>query len=277
MISTAEDREGERRGRPSAGARSRRAHAVQPRLAWPSWRMRGQSTRGPMPPSSAGSSVIDDEDGDERDQHAADSRRERSPGTGRTTSATSPIATVRPDSTTARPAVGHRDDHGVVVVAPARALLAPAGDDQQRVVDRDAEADEGDEELDDERDVGDVGERRGSRGASRGSRRRRSAAGRTRASEANTNASTAERPEGPEERLQEDPGPLPDSSLFGELPQAREAGSACRAAARPASTCVGVRGDLGQRRSCVSTGVIQVGVGACGRRAVIRCGSRVLA
>ncbi len=50
---------------------------------------------------------------------------------------------------------GHHDR--VVVVPPVRALLAPSGDDEQRVVDRDAEADERDEELHDEAHVGDVG------------------------------------------------------------------------------------------------------------------------
>ena len=39
------------------------------------------------------------------------------------------------------------------------AFLAPADHDEQRVVDRDAEPDQRDEELDDERDVGDAGER----------------------------------------------------------------------------------------------------------------------
>ena len=38
-------------------------------------------------------------------------------------------------------------------------LLAEAEDHQQRVVDRNAEADERDEELDDDRDIGDVGQR----------------------------------------------------------------------------------------------------------------------
>ena len=82
----------------------------------------------------------------------------RSPGTGRTTSATSPMATVSPESTTARPAVSTAVTTARGVVRPVRPLLAPAGDEQQRVVDGDPEADEGDEELDDERDVGDVRE-----------------------------------------------------------------------------------------------------------------------
>jgi hypothetical protein len=48
---------------------------------------------------------------------------------------------------------------GVGVVTPVLALLAPAVDDEQRVVDRHAEAHEGDEELHDEADVDGVGER----------------------------------------------------------------------------------------------------------------------
>ena len=52
---------------------------------------------------------------------------------------------------------GH--DRVLVGHAAALALLAPADDDEQRVVDRDAEPDQRDEELDDHRDVGDGGER----------------------------------------------------------------------------------------------------------------------
>ena len=47
----------------------------------------------------------------------------------------------------------HGDDHGVVVVAAVRPFLAPPVDDQQRVVDGDAEAHQGDEELHHEADV----------------------------------------------------------------------------------------------------------------------------
>ena len=48
----------------------------------------------------------------------------------------------------------HRDDHGLLVVVAVRALLPPARDDEQRVVDRDTEADQRDQELHDEADVG---------------------------------------------------------------------------------------------------------------------------
>ena len=50
----------------------------------------------------------------------------------------------------------HRLDDGCLVArAWAQALLAPAHDDEQRVVDGDGQADQRGEELHDDRDVGD--------------------------------------------------------------------------------------------------------------------------
>ena len=63
-----------------------------------------------------------------------------------------------PLKTTARPAVSIALLDRLVAAAPVRALLAPARDHEQRVVDRDAEADQRDQELDDRRDVGELGE-----------------------------------------------------------------------------------------------------------------------
>ena len=80
-------------------------------------------------------------------------------GTGSTISASKPIATVTPLNTTACPAVLHRDHNRVVIVAAVVALLAPARDEQQRVVDSNAEPDQRDEELHDERHIGQVGDR----------------------------------------------------------------------------------------------------------------------
>ena len=54
------------------------------------------------------------------------------------------------------PCRAHRLDDGLLVRATVLALLAPPGHDQQRVVDGDPEPDQGDEELDDEVDVGEV-------------------------------------------------------------------------------------------------------------------------
>ena len=80
------------------------AHALHARLARFSWRIFGQSTRGPMPPRMAGVSVsvvntlasgIS----------APPRPMLRMNGTGRTTRARSPMATVTPLNTTARPAV----------------------------------------------------------------------------------------------------------------------------------------------------------------------------
>ena len=53
----------------------------------------------------------------------------------------------------------HRLDQRRLDVSPVVELLAEPEDHQQRVVDRDSEPDERDEELDDDRDVRDVGER----------------------------------------------------------------------------------------------------------------------
>ena len=66
----------------------------------------------------------------------------------------------------------HGHDHRLVVVTTAVAFFAPTGDEQQRVVDRDPQADERDQELDDERDVGQVGDRQ--QEDERGEDRRRS-------------------------------------------------------------------------------------------------------
>ena len=160
----AEDRDDQQRrarraARMAATHRHRttiRAQAVQPGDCLPSWRIRGQSTRGPMPPSRAGSRVRittvlasgmsmpprpmlrssghrDDQQGAQADRHRAGAREDRVAG------------------------VLHRDDDGVVVVAAVRAFLPPPVDDEQRVVDRDAEADQRDQELHDEADVHHVG------------------------------------------------------------------------------------------------------------------------
>jgi hypothetical protein len=93
--------------RPIAQKRLRvtpRAQELQARLAWLSCRTRGQSIRGPIPPSSAGSSVSTT-----MIEMSGISIPPipvlRSPGTGSTTRDTRPIATVSPERSTARPAV----------------------------------------------------------------------------------------------------------------------------------------------------------------------------
>ncbi len=100
-----------------------------------------------------------DRDADEGDQHAGDpdaaqewhgesDEREQRDRDGR----------AAEDDRGAR--VLHRVAHGGVVAHPVRlALLAPARHHDERVVDRDPEADQADEELDDDRDVGDARER----------------------------------------------------------------------------------------------------------------------
>ncbi len=56
------------------------------------------------------------------------------------------------------PGGGHGDDDGLIVGPTTVAFLAPAGDDEQRVVDGHTEADQGDEILDQLADPGDRGE-----------------------------------------------------------------------------------------------------------------------
>ncbi len=83
---------------------------------------------------------------------------ERMKGSGITISESSPTATVEPDTITERPAwVIVCTTRRLHVLALAE-LVAEAEDHQERVVDRDPEPDERDQELDDDRDVRDVGE-----------------------------------------------------------------------------------------------------------------------
>ena len=94
---------------------------------------------------------------DRRDQHSTDpdrtderqrqhEHREQADGHGR------PRDDHRP------PRMRHRlDERGLDVLALTQ-LVAEAEDHQQRVVDRDAEADQRNQELDDDRDIGDVGQ-----------------------------------------------------------------------------------------------------------------------
>ena len=85
---------------------------------------------------------------------------ERMKGSGRNTSSPSPTATVSPENTTARPAVGIVRRRGAVLdAARAYELLAEAVDDQQRVVDRDADPDQRDQVPHVDRHVQRVGQR----------------------------------------------------------------------------------------------------------------------
>ena len=66
-------------------------------------------------------------------------------GTGTKKSSASPIATARPEKTTARPALAIVRTIAASVESSSRELLAEAADDQQRVVDREPEPDQLDE------------------------------------------------------------------------------------------------------------------------------------
>ncbi len=81
-----------------------RPQSSQNRLAVFSWRMCGQSTRGPMVLRKAGSSVVATPT-ETSGMSMPPTPIERRNGTGMTTSATRPMATVSPLNTTARPAV----------------------------------------------------------------------------------------------------------------------------------------------------------------------------
>ena len=130
-----------------------RAQAVHPRDAVPSLRMCGMSTRGPTEASIAGSSVSTT-----ATLHSGMSMPPkpmlRSRGTGITTRAMRLMATVTPEANTAWPAVRSEMRTASLVVVPVRDLLTPPGDHEQRVVDRHAQPDQGDEELHDEAHVG---------------------------------------------------------------------------------------------------------------------------
>ena len=78
---------------------------------------------------------------------------ERMNGSGSSTIDSRPIATVEPETITERPACVIVSTSAVSTSSALAQLVAEAEDHQQRVVDRDAEADERDQELDDDRDV----------------------------------------------------------------------------------------------------------------------------
>ena len=77
----------------------------------------------------------------------------RSNGSGRTIIESSPTATVVPGDDHRVAGVGHRLDQRRLDVVSFAELVAEAEDHQQRVVDRDAETDQHDQELHDDRDV----------------------------------------------------------------------------------------------------------------------------
>ena len=99
-----------------------------------------------------------DRDADQRDQHAGDPEGAENRN-GRARSARSAIATVVPLTTTAEPACVIAFRTATSLLPPPPMLLAPAHHDQERIVDRDPESGQRDEELHGDRDLGDLGER----------------------------------------------------------------------------------------------------------------------
>ena len=114
--------------------------------------------RGPTTASRAGSSVSDAST-ETSGISMPPMPIERTSGSGSAISASRPMATVEPETITERPAWVTVSTSAVSTSLRRAHLLAEAQDHQQRVVDRDAEPDQRDQELDDDRDVGDVGQR----------------------------------------------------------------------------------------------------------------------
>ena len=142
--------------RPSGGGRRAPPSASRPREALSS--VRDAASRAWARASEHdGQQRQRDEHADERDQHAAVAdgaqegqrqrdEREQADRHGR----------AAEDDGAARGL--HRAHDRLVALEAVRALLAPAHDDDQRVVDRDAEPDQRDQELHDRRDVGERGQ-----------------------------------------------------------------------------------------------------------------------
>ena len=145
---------------PAASQRRREtalAQRVQARLALSSVRRCGQSSRVAELRQHDRQQRDRDERRDERDQHAAVAHRaqERQRQRDQREQADRDGDAAEHD----RAAGGlHRPLHRLVAAAAVRALLAPARDDDQRVVDRHAEPDQRDQELDDRRDGGQLGQ-----------------------------------------------------------------------------------------------------------------------
>ena len=172
-----------------------------------------------------------DRDGDDRNQHAADAD---APHGGHRQHDQRDEADADRQPREEYGSAGGRDggDDGVLVVAALGPLLAPAGDQQQRVVDRDAEADERDQELDDRGDVRDVAEAEDDQ-EGREDRERRDQQRDQREQRGEDEGKDGERSECAEERLGEDAGPLLRAA-GAELVQAGDrAGVAARAGCAP--------------------------------------------
>ena len=241
-------------GRDEAAARDELGPARPGAARASSVRMCGQSSRGPSVESTTGSSVIAtavETSGISMPPYPIERRN----GTGSANSANRPIATVSPLNTTARPADLHRAHDRLVALVPVRALLAPARDDQQRVVDRHAEPDQRDQELDDRRHRRQL--------VSPSSSRKlvmidttAITSGTTASTEANTNSKHDERAEPAEQRLDEHAGA---GVAAGGRRQRVEAGHVHR---RAADGHAGERVRRRARRSAVGAEV----VGARARR-----------
>ena len=162
-----------------------------------------------------------DDDADQRDQEAAvaDGAQERQRQRDERQQADRDGRAAEHDRA---PRGLHRAHDRGVALQSVRALFAPADDDEQRVVDRDAEADERDEELHDRRDFGDgrdapddeeAGEDRGDRHHDRHEREER----------AEHEGENQQRADTAEERLDEHAGPVATAALNGERVEAGDA------------------------------------------------------
>ena len=201
----------------SVGMRKTKGRAIT------AWATRSQrETRGarsrrrarPMAPPDRGEQAADAQRIDPRPEHAQDRRQERQRVEDRRgddertadperaqgsrleqrASPDSPIATASPEKATALPAVATVDLDRLADRPAAAELLAEAADHEQRVVDREGEAEHRRDVLDVDRAARSPGRRRRGRRASSGSSgRRRAAAGRRRRSRRRPPAGSAAR------------------------------------------------------------------------------------
>ena len=151
--------DGHARRRPPASGGARPPRPSASRRGWPCRRCAGAASRaaGPSFASTTGQQRQRDERRDERDQHPAVAHRAQE--RQRQRDQREQADRDRDAAEQHRAAGGlHRALHGLVARAAVRALLAPARDDDQRVVDRHAEADQRDQELHDRRDGRQLGQ-----------------------------------------------------------------------------------------------------------------------
>ena len=139
--------------------RSTRAHRRSARPGrWPrAWRPPARAVEaGPPSPEQHRQEGSGGDNGDKRDEQSAVAEAAQE-GNGNSNQGRRLIPTVNPLNTTDRPAVDMAATTASSLDCGPAPFLPPAGDEQQRVVDGDAQADERDQVLDDLAHLGDRG------------------------------------------------------------------------------------------------------------------------